>query len=245
MASAGLFPTGFSLLVRSLWNISENSGVQSGTIHSASFSDHRSVPRRHSYTPRSFVIAIKVIESLLRRSSTILRDPIWTLPTSVWSNASGSYGSILTMVRPHCTWRSTVLLTGVDVPVSSQWQSKGHLYPTQIAQFGLSHWSWLSLNPRTQRETIQQFAQIATSKSISGSILLDFHQIEMVRARHGIRSISRSPSLKHLFISPCHRTVRYTFNSWETISLWSIRLDASANTKLTGHWLSLLDVPLV
>ena len=34
------------------------------------------------------------------------------------------------------------------IPISSQWNKKGHLYPVQISQFGLSHYSkWIeSLN---------------------------------------------------------------------------------------------------
>lgn len=33
-------------------------------------------------------------------------------------------------------------VSGVDgVPVSTQWESQGYYYPTQIAQFGLSHYS--------------------------------------------------------------------------------------------------------
>lgn len=31
------------------------------------------------------------------------------------------------------------------VPISSQWNKSGHIYPIQVAQFGLSHWSkWKS-----------------------------------------------------------------------------------------------------
>jgi hypothetical protein len=105
------------------------------------------------------------------------------------------------------------LLTDIDVPVSSQWESKGNLYPTQIAQFGLSHWSRLYSNPRTEEKAIQQIERIATSKSVFGTLSLDFHQIEMVPVRHGIRSIDRSLSLKHFFSSPFHRTVLYMFNS--------------------------------
>ncbi|XP_022668662.1 D-glucuronyl C5-epimerase-like isoform X2 [Varroa destructor] len=34
------------------------------------------------------------------------------------------------------------VISGIEgVPVSTQWNSSGHLYPTQIAQFGLSHFS--------------------------------------------------------------------------------------------------------
>ena len=127
----------------------------------------------HICTLRSSVITIKLIESLPRRSSTILEDPIWTLPTFMWSNASGSYALIRSMVCPHCRGRLTIVIGSVDVPVSSQWQSTGHFYPTQIAQFGLSHWSRLQSSGKNPRETIEQIERIETSKGTLGSSSLD------------------------------------------------------------------------
>ncbi|CAF0830633.1 unnamed protein product [Rotaria sp. Silwood1] len=52
-----------------------------------------------------------------------------------------------------------------DIPVSSQWQSSGHLYPIQIAQFGLSHWSRLKLNSKTQQNHIHRFERIQPNKN--------------------------------------------------------------------------------
>lgn len=38
------------------------------------------------------------------------------------------------------------------IPVSSQWSSSGHIYPIQVAQFGLSHYSKnISEEPPRQR----------------------------------------------------------------------------------------------
>lgn len=51
----------------------------------------------------------------------------------------------------------------LDVPVSSQWKSNGHLYPIQIAQFGLSHWSRLELSSQND---IYKFEQIQPSNVI-------------------------------------------------------------------------------
>ncbi len=39
----------------------------------------------------------------------------------------------------------------LGVPVSSQWNKNGHLYPVQITQFGLSHFSKWVVNQRTKK----------------------------------------------------------------------------------------------
>lgn len=41
------------------------------------------------------------------------------------------------------------------VPVSTQWESQGYFYPTQIAQFGLSHYSKNLTEPRPRRKVIE------------------------------------------------------------------------------------------
>lgn len=41
------------------------------------------------------------------------------------------------------------------VPVSTQWDSTGYYYPTQIAQFGLSHYSKNLTEPEPRRKTIE------------------------------------------------------------------------------------------
>ena len=40
------------------------------------------------------------------------------------------------------------------VPVSSQWNKNGHLYPVQVAQFGLSHFSKLIAHESSSRKRI-------------------------------------------------------------------------------------------
>lgn len=63
----------------------------------------------------------------------------YSLPTSKY-RANGPYlwfGNYNVAVRDRVK-----CISGVEgVPVSTQWDSNGHLYPTQIAQFGLSHFS--------------------------------------------------------------------------------------------------------
>ena len=41
------------------------------------------------------------------------------------------------------------------VPISTQWESKGYYYPTQIAQFGLSHYSKNLTEPEPKRKVIE------------------------------------------------------------------------------------------
>jgi heparosan-N-sulfate-glucuronate 5-epimerase len=41
------------------------------------------------------------------------------------------------------------------VPISTQWESQGYYYPTQIAQFGLSHYSKNLTEPEPRRKTIE------------------------------------------------------------------------------------------
>lgn len=47
-------------------------------------------------------------------------------------------------------------VSGVEgVPVSTQWESQGYFYPTQIAQFGLSHYSKNLTEPEPKRKVIE------------------------------------------------------------------------------------------
>lgn len=41
------------------------------------------------------------------------------------------------------------------VPVSTQWESQGYYYPTQIAQFGLSHYSKNLTEPEPRRKNVE------------------------------------------------------------------------------------------
>ncbi|XP_060528663.1 D-glucuronyl C5-epimerase isoform X2 [Cylas formicarius] len=47
-------------------------------------------------------------------------------------------------------------ISGIEaVPVSTQWESQGYYYPTQIAQFGLSHYSKNLTEPDPRRKVIE------------------------------------------------------------------------------------------
>lgn len=47
-------------------------------------------------------------------------------------------------------------ISGIEgVPVSTQWESQGYYYPTQIAQFGLSHYSKNLTEPEPHRKIIE------------------------------------------------------------------------------------------
>lgn len=42
-----------------------------------------------------------------------------------------------------------------NVPISTQWESQGYYYPTQIAQFGLSHYSKNLTEPEPRRKVVE------------------------------------------------------------------------------------------
>lgn len=47
-------------------------------------------------------------------------------------------------------------VSGIEgVPISTQWESQGYFYPTQIAQFGLSHYSKNLTEPEPKRKVIE------------------------------------------------------------------------------------------
>jgi hypothetical protein len=44
-----------------------------------------------------------------------------------------------------------------SIPVSSQWNSTGHIYPVQVGQFGLSHWSkWISNKTNSTKNSVHE-----------------------------------------------------------------------------------------
>lgn len=51
---------------------------------------------------------------------------------------------MMVLIRTRETFKNfntSLSLTFSGVPISTQWSPKGHFYPIQIAQFGLSHYS--------------------------------------------------------------------------------------------------------
>ena len=65
-----------------------------------------------------------------------------------------------------CEIKIEVTFLVLDIPVSSQWQSSGHLYPIQIAQFGLSHWSRLEFHSKIKHNDIHRFETMKRSKTV-------------------------------------------------------------------------------
>lgn len=63
-------------------------------------------------------------------------------------------GPFLWFETYHVEGRTRVkCISGVEeVPVSSQWSSKGHFYPIQIAQYGLSHYNMLQIESDSDRK---------------------------------------------------------------------------------------------
>lgn len=56
--------------------------------------------------------------------------------------------------RQHCLIYLEYL-NSIGVPVSTQWESGGYYYPTQIAQFGLSHYSKNLTEPEPRRKVLE------------------------------------------------------------------------------------------
>jgi len=51
--------------------------------------------------------------------------------------------------------RNKCIVIFLGVPVSTQWESQGCYYPTQIAQFGLSHYSKNLTEPEPRRTLVE------------------------------------------------------------------------------------------
>ena len=51
--------------------------------------------------------------------------------------------------------RNKCIVIFLGVPVSTQWESQGYYYPTQIAQFGLSHYSKNLTEPEPRRTLLE------------------------------------------------------------------------------------------
>ncbi|CAF4235152.1 unnamed protein product [Adineta steineri] len=124
------------------------------------------------------------------------------LSSSFTYNSRGSY---LNFAYFNVEQRNRVLYIDFlyDIPVSSQWQSDGHLYPTQIAQYGLSHCSRLELNSKNQQNKIYKFERLQPNEiflsntyihfTISSNSSLHFHffnnNIELVYSTKTIHDL--------------------------------------------------------
>lgn len=59
------------------------------------------------------------------------------------------------------------------VPLSTQWEAQGYYYPTQIAQFGLSHYSKNLTDPEPRKKVIKQIACLLTLKHFNAIFSTD------------------------------------------------------------------------
>jgi len=76
--------------------------------------------------------------------------------------------------------RNKCIVIFLGVPVSTQWESQGYYYPTQIAQFGLSHYSKNLTEPEPRRTLLEDaerdlLAHWMVPNGASVSRILDAH----------------------------------------------------------------------
>lgn len=76
--------------------------------------------------------------------------------------------------------RNKCIVIFLGVPVSIQWESQGYYYPTQIAQFGLSHYSKNLTEPEPRRTLLEDaerdlLAHWVVPNGASVSRILDAH----------------------------------------------------------------------
>lgn len=76
--------------------------------------------------------------------------------------------------------RNKCIVIFLGVPVSTQWESQGYYYPTQIAQFGLSHYSKNLTEPEPRRTLLEDaerdlLAHWVVPNGASVSRILDAH----------------------------------------------------------------------
>lgn len=101
------------------------------------------------------------------------------------------------------------ILTGV--PVSTQWESGGYYYPTQIAQFGLSHYSKNLTEPEPRRKVLEDGERdIAPWLTNGPAAITRAHDVEVnsIVVQFQTAGISQSISfpLVFLFIFSCHHS---------------------------------------
>lgn len=60
----------------------------------------------------------------------------------------------------------------VGVPVSIQWESQGYFYPTQIAQFGLTHYSKNLTEPEPRRKVLEDGKGVIAEWSIGPGVVV-------------------------------------------------------------------------
>ncbi|KYQ56822.1 D-glucuronyl C5-epimerase [Trachymyrmex zeteki] len=101
----------------------------------------------------------------------------WLHSYSKIVNPKGKYdprGVFMTFENYNVEVRDRVkCISGTDgVPISTQWESQGYYYPTQIAQFGLSHYSKNLTEPEPHRKIIEDSDKIKQNWNVpQGSVM--------------------------------------------------------------------------
>lgn len=101
----------------------------------------------------------------------------WLHSYSKIVNPKGKYdprGVFMTFENYNVEVRDRVkCISGTDgVPISTQWESQGYYYPTQIAQFGLSHYSKNLTEPEPHRKTIEDSDKVKQNWNVpQGSVM--------------------------------------------------------------------------
>ncbi|KAG8291443.1 D-glucuronyl C5-epimerase [Homalodisca vitripennis] len=72
------------------------------------------------------------------------------------------------------------------VPVSTQWESQGYFYPTQIAQFGLSHYSKNLTEPEPRRKVLEDGSSV-TPEWVIGAGAIAVRSVEPPRHSHVLK----------------------------------------------------------
>lgn len=127
------------------------------------------------YVPFSFIHKYFEIYGKLATYDGLERFE-WLHSYSKIVNPKGKYdsrGVFMTFENYNVEVRDRVkCISGIDgVPISTQWESQGYHYPTQIAQFGLSHYSKNLTEPEPHRKIIEDSDKVKQNWNVpQGSI---------------------------------------------------------------------------
>ncbi|EZA59450.1 hypothetical protein DMN91_010920 [Ooceraea biroi] len=128
------------------------------------------------YVPFSFIHKYFEIYGKLATYDGLERFE-WLHSYSKIVNPKGKYdprGVFMTFENYNVEVRDRVkCISGIDgVPISTQWESQGYYYPTQIAQFGLSHYSKNLTEPEPHRKLIEDSDKVKQNWNVpQGSII--------------------------------------------------------------------------
>ncbi|XP_077280040.1 D-glucuronyl C5-epimerase isoform X1 [Temnothorax americanus] len=128
------------------------------------------------YVPFSFIHKYFEIYGKLATYDGLERFE-WLHSYSKFVNPKGKYdprGVFMTFENYNVEVRDRVkCISGTDgVPISTQWESQGYYYPTQIAQFGLSHYSKNLTEPEPHRKIVEDSDKVKQNWNVpQGSVM--------------------------------------------------------------------------